>query len=268
MSNFWDDIVRKFTSGEDVINIPGAPIITNKYIDSLQRRVLIPQLSRFKGKTFLDVGTGIGRWGSQLAGKSCYVIGIDISREMIRVAKRNVNSPNVNFVVATAYAIPLRSNSIDLSLSCTCIQHIVDEDKQQQGLHEVVRVTRNKILILELMSKSKKTKLTHYPTLIIPRYQYVSALRLPWIESITDIGVDFLPFVKLTESLRNFLLVKLGIDVPSYGGSRKQQLLRKSYQMISVFFLFFSLPFSKLVTNPSSSLTRHTLLIARVRRCT
>jgi ubiquinone/menaquinone biosynthesis C-methylase UbiE len=263
LRNFWDDIVRKFGSRDDIINIPGAPSITNKYIDYLEKKALAPHLSSSEGKTVLDVGTGIGRWALLLAEKADYIVGIDISREMVRIAKRRVNRSNVDFLVATAYAIPLRSDSVDLSLSCTCIQHIVDRDKQLESLHEITRVTRNRILLLELMSKSSWTRLTHYPTLVVPQSQYVSALKTSEVKSITDVGVDFLPLVKLVENYRNFLFKKLGVEVPSYEGSTKQRLLRNSYQIISVFALLFSLPFNKMSSNPSSNLTRHVLLVVR-----
>lgn len=263
MSDFWNDVVRKFGPREDVINIPGAPSITNKYIDHLENKALAPYLLSFKGKTALDVGTGIGRWASLLAKKASYVIGIDISKEMIKIAKKRVNRPNVNFLVATAYAIPLRSNSVDLSLSCTCIQHIINKEKQQDSLHEITRVTRSRILLLELMSRSNLIRLTHYPTLIIPRVQYISTLKTSDVKSIADVGVDFLPIVKLIENFRNTLFTRLGIKATSYGGSLTQRALRNSYQIISVFALFFSLPFNKMVPSPSSDLTRHVLLIAR-----
>lgn len=266
MSDFWDKIVRKFGAREDIINIPGAPHVTNKYIDRLEYRALKPYLSSSEGEIALDVGTGIGRWASLLAEKAAYVVGIDISRQMARIAKRRVNRTNTDFLVATAFAIPLRSNCVDLSLSCTCIQHIVDEEKQRESLQEMTRVTKDKILVLELMSRSGRTNLAHYPTLVVPRDQYVSSLMASGIKSIIDIGVDFLPLIKLAEKIRNFLFKKLGVKVPSYEGNVKQRVLRSSYQIISVFALFFSLPFNEITPNPSSDLTRHVLLVARKHR--
>jgi len=265
LSNFWDDIVRKYGAREDIINIPGAPAITNRYIEYLENRALAPYLSSSDGLNVLDVGTGIGRWASLLAKKASYVVAIDISREMIKIAKMRVNKSNTDFLIATAHAIPLRSNSVDVSLSCTCIQHIIDEGKQQESLHEIARVTKSRILLLELMSRASWTKLTHYPTLVIPRAQYVSAFETSEFKSISDIGVDFLPIVKIVENLRNYLFKKLEVRVPSYGGSAKQRVLRNSYQILSVFALLFSLPFNRIVPIPSSDLTRHVLLVVRKR---
>jgi len=265
LSNFWDELVRKFGPREDIVIIPGAPTITNKYMDHLERRALIPQFSHSRGKMALDVGAGIGRWTSILSEKADHVIGIDISKAMIKIARSKLHKPNVDFVNATAYALPLRSKSVDLSLSCICIQHITSRDKQKRSIKEIARVTKSRILILELMSKTRRIKLTHYPTLIIPKSEYVKTLRNLEVEEISEIGVDFLPFVKLTEDLRNLILSKLRVNVPSYGGSRKQRLIRDSYQILSVFALVFSLPLNRVTSNPSSNLTRHVLLVAKNR---
>lgn len=261
MSDFWDEIVKRFGSKDDIVNIPGAPSITNRYIDYLQKKSLVTQLSQFKGKAALDIGTGIGRWIPFLSKAAEMVAGVDISREMIRIAKRKVRHVNVDFVVATAYALPFRSNSFDLSFSCTCIQHITDETKHQKSLIEISRVTRNKIFMLELMSKSRKIKLTHYPTIILPISEYVNFFRRLGVKAISDFGVDFLPLVKLLENFRNFLFNRFSTNVPSYGGTLKQRLLRNSYQILSVFALFFSLPFNKMIKCPSSNITRHVLLV-------
>jgi ubiquinone/menaquinone biosynthesis C-methylase UbiE len=265
LSDFWNELVKRLGPREDVVIIPGAPSITNMYVDRLQRKALICQLSFFTGNTILDIGCGIGRWARLLTDKANQVIGIDISKEMIKIAKQRIKNPNVHFIVASVHAIPLHSKSVDFSLSCTCLQHICEEDKQKKGIQEITRVTKSRILILELMSKAKKIKLTHYPTLITPKSEYVEALRKFGAKEIKEIGVDFLPLVKLIEDLRNLILTKLGVNVPSYGGSLKQRLMRGSYQILSVFALAFSLPLNKLIKNPPSNLTRHVLLVAEMK---
>jgi ubiquinone/menaquinone biosynthesis C-methylase UbiE len=261
LSIFWDEIAKRFGAKDDVVNIPGAPFIINKYIDRFQKKCLIAQLSRFKGKMALDVGTGIGRWIPYLLNASEMVVGIDISKEMIRIAKNRIRHPDVAFIIATAYAMPFRSNSFDLTLSCTCLQHITDETEHQKSLIEISRVTKGKILVLELMSNSRKVRLTHYPTLILPISDYITSFKRFGVKIINSIGVDFLPLIKLLEIFRNFLFNKFSMTIPSYGGTFKQRFLRKSYQILSVFALFFSLPFNRIIKNPCCIFTRHVLLV-------
>jgi SAM-dependent methyltransferase len=264
-SNFWDDMIRKIGIREDLVLIPGAPSLVNKYMDFLQKKALIPWLSLPEKGLALDVGTGIGRWASILSEGACFVIGIDISKEMVKIARQRVMKNNVDFIVSAAYALPLRSKSVDLSLSCTCLQHIIEEDEQEESLHEIARVTKQKILILELMSKTKKKKLFHYPMLITPKLKYISTLTKSGAKTVRDFGVDFLPFVKLIEDFRNFLLTILNVNVTSYGGSFTQRLLRSAYRTISALALLFSLPFNKLLNNPPSNVSMHVLLVANIK---
>jgi len=115
------------------------------------------------------------------------------------------------------------------------------------------------------MSKTKTITLTHYPTLITPKSEYIRTLKKFGAKKINEIGVDFLPFLKLIEDLRNLILIKLRVNIPSYGGILKQRLMRGSYQILSVFALALSLPLHKLLTSPSTSLTRHVLLMAKMK---
>jgi len=82
------------------------------------------------------------------------------------------------------------------------------------------------------------------------------------VGTVEEFGVDSLPFVKLLKNFRNTLLDRFSIDVPSYGGTFRQRLLRSSYQAISILALVFSLPFSKLTRYPLSDMARHVLLVA------
>ena len=125
MSDFWDRLIEEFGTGEEIIGIPGAPLVTNKLNDKLQKRALLPQISRFSGKTAVDIGTGVGRWARFLSKDAELVVGIDISAKMIRIAKKRVRKENISYIRATASALPLRSESMDLSLTCTCLEHIV-----------------------------------------------------------------------------------------------------------------------------------------------
>ena len=264
MSTFWNDLVRNLGDREDVVNIPGAPILTNIFIDNIQNKVLSSYLLTFNKKVVLDVGAGIGRWTTRFSKYGQEVIALDISREMIKLAKKKLKKSNVTFIVGTACAIPLRENSVDCSFSCTCLQHIDDEEKQKTGISEMARVTRKQIMILELMSSgSNFTKLSHYPTLIIPKALYVSTLKIANVRSIHYHGVDYLPLLKLTEQARNFLFKKTEFDIPSYGGSFKQQLPRIIYQTCSLIATVFSFPFARILFNPNERLTRHFLLIAK-----
>lgn len=67
----------------------------------------------------LDIGCGEGYYSHRLynalvAHHSCYLQGVDISKSAIKYAAKRY--PNLSFCVASAYEMPIPSNSIDLAI--------------------------------------------------------------------------------------------------------------------------------------------------------
>jgi len=56
---------------------------------ALEERVLRPLLPNLEGCTFIDVGTGTGRWAKYAASEGARAIGIDFCEEMLRAGKRS-----------------------------------------------------------------------------------------------------------------------------------------------------------------------------------
>ena len=92
----------------------------------------------------LDIGCGIGITASYLAKKyDCEVVALDISKVMVNSAKETARTENtekrVEFIIADAQHLPLRSNLFDSVISESVNSFI--EDKQK-ALHEYIRVIK------------------------------------------------------------------------------------------------------------------------------
>lgn len=85
-------IVGRFSN--DCVEIPAVKKITQK----------------IKGKKVLDIGCGIGTHSKIFAMKGAKVYGIDISEEMIKIAKSR--SPNCDFRVADMKELPFKNNTL------------------------------------------------------------------------------------------------------------------------------------------------------------
>ena len=82
-------------------------------VDHSARGVLEPAVVRLLGRTtsLVDVGCGTGWLTAVLARHAREVVGVDISKESIRIAQRDVQKTNVNFVHAPI-AIFAKSHSL------------------------------------------------------------------------------------------------------------------------------------------------------------
>lgn len=90
----------------------------------------------FKNRIVLDLGCGTGYYTQMISQKASYVIGLDISRTMIKYAKTKNLDRNVDFVIADAHQLPIRSGSIE---SIVCIG-LLEYAHRIMVLNEIKRV--------------------------------------------------------------------------------------------------------------------------------
>lgn len=86
----------------------------------------------------LDAGCGSGRDTKTLSELGANVIGMDISKGLIAVAKRN--SPKIEFVVGNFLAIPFPDSTFDGIWSHASLVHLETEVEVQRVLSEFSRV--------------------------------------------------------------------------------------------------------------------------------
>jgi len=97
----------------------------------------------FANKIILDIGTGTGWPALQISrSKGTRVVGIDISPGMIRIARikqKRINAKNVDFVIASAENIPLRSNIFGTVICLGgVLNHMVYFNKAIHSINQVI----------------------------------------------------------------------------------------------------------------------------------
>jgi ubiquinone/menaquinone biosynthesis C-methylase UbiE len=108
-------------------------------------RRLIEEVELRPGETVLEVGCGTGvldRWLARYTGRANHIVGIDISRYVLREAAALARQEGLEGVVefreGSAEALPFPENSFDVVMSSTVIQR-VNADRM---LREMVRVAK------------------------------------------------------------------------------------------------------------------------------
>jgi ubiquinone/menaquinone biosynthesis C-methylase UbiE len=94
-----------------------------------------------KGKSVLDAGCGIG-YGSNFIAKAGAkkVIGIDISKDAIKVAKQRYENEQIQFMIMDITQLEFPENSFDVICCFEVIEHIKNYHK---ALSELKRVLKN-----------------------------------------------------------------------------------------------------------------------------
>ena len=105
----------------------------------------------FRGKKVLDVGCGTGIITKEIS-KITEVVGIDSSKEMVKIAKNK----GINCIVSSALNLPFKNKSFDVVVSTTVLQDIKRED-WDVFISEVNRVTKRDAII-SLLKRNKKSE--------------------------------------------------------------------------------------------------------------
>ena len=120
----------------------------------------------------LDVACGTGDMAIELLKRGSSVTGIDLSEEMLAIARRKTAS--ANFQLADAEALPFDDATFDAVTSAFGIRNFVHLDK---GLAEMARVLKSggRMVILEMSTPDS--------ALVWPFYNLYTRRVIPWLGS-------------------------------------------------------------------------------------
>ena len=129
----------------------------SRMMQAFYKDVALDVAREVSGGRILDVGTGPGylplRISEVLPGSE--VIGIDVSEDMIRVARKNAEGKNVKFLVGNANKMPFEDDSFDLVVSTGSLHHWRNPVNVLNEIYRVLRPGR-KALIYDLWGEAPK----------------------------------------------------------------------------------------------------------------
>ncbi len=98
-----------------------------------------------KNSRVIDIGCGNGRHLIPCAIRCKNVIGIDISKELIRIIKRKsieLKLDNVNLIHSDAVNLPIKNSCIDAALFIASLHNIKKQKNRINSLNEVNRILK------------------------------------------------------------------------------------------------------------------------------
>ena len=124
--------------------------LKNLYIDILLKMVLSEVLD-IKNTVLLDFGCGSGRLFSVTVGLAKYVVGLEISRQLLAYARQRARPGQCDLILFDGRRLPFVENCFDVVLSVSCIQYLIDDSHFQDMVAQIVASVRpgGKIYLLE-----------------------------------------------------------------------------------------------------------------------
>src|SRR5262249_20868063 len=106
----------------------------------VERKVqyMLPALAPVAGQRGLDIGCGLGWYVDALRRAGAEVVGIDLSRQQARSARRT----GADVLVASAVSLPFQSEVFDFAYAVNVVHHFENREQQRQVLGQVARVLK------------------------------------------------------------------------------------------------------------------------------
>jgi len=188
-NNIWELRAKKY--GKKAVGNLTDPL-WDREENILRWTALKKSLKHIKGQKALDIGTGIGHFAIKLAKRGFIVSANDISPTLISIAKQRSieNKVNIDFFCCAIQDLPFPSNTFDVVLSVTVLQHILEVDDYKRSIKKIIDITKinGTIAIIEYSPKvlsGSFEQRSNKAEMMIPR------TRDEWITDFENQGVRF-----------------------------------------------------------------------------
>jgi len=135
-----------------------------------KQEICIKTLKTKKGEHILDVGCGTGFFARNVAKNGAKVVALDMSENMLKVAKEIARKENlkIKFVKGNAEKLPFKNSSFDKLIAVDLIQHL---NEPKEFIKEASRVVKKggKIVLAWPHSKSLYRMKYYFEKLILQR---------------------------------------------------------------------------------------------------
>jgi SAM-dependent methyltransferase len=102
------------------------------------RRVKMLSSHIRSGMTVLELGCGTGYFTQELARCGADIVAVDVSPELLEIARANCSAPNVRYEIQNAYELSYPGDAFDSVVGSSVLHHLEIEEALRQ-IHRVLR---------------------------------------------------------------------------------------------------------------------------------
>jgi len=132
----------------------------------------------------VDVGCGNGRHLLPCTENCCHAVGVDISRNLLRIVQKklhNKNIVNISLIHADVVQMPFADNSFDAVLFIASLHNIQGEEHRRRAVQEVARVLKpNGVALISVWSRWQDMYWRHFMKQFIVRSREFGDIDVFW----------------------------------------------------------------------------------------
>jgi SAM-dependent methyltransferase len=138
----------------------------NLYIDTLQKIAIQKALGNEKAEFIVDFGCGSGRFSDLLAKRCKFLIGVEVTHQMLLLAKDECECSNIGFVLFDGLNLPIKEGKANVMISINVLQYVTDDLELKRILFEIEKSLKpgGKFVCIEQVTKNKKRWQRDYKT--------------------------------------------------------------------------------------------------------
>jgi demethylmenaquinone methyltransferase/2-methoxy-6-polyprenyl-1,4-benzoquinol methylase len=141
MDKEYYEYIRKFASGLAKV------YAIADFLAKSTRNKVVAMAGAKPGSRILDVATGTGELVFAFAKKSLDAMGVDLSRDMLRMARKKNKYEKANFGIADAANTPFKGNIFDVSCISLTL-HDMPFRVREKVLREIARTTKPRGVVI------------------------------------------------------------------------------------------------------------------------
>lgn len=159
LKKYWDELSRVGPE-RSVIDPNDKKGYKNKYISFLRDQYILKYLDGIsRSSRILDFGCGSGNLSKTLVDNGYKSIGIDISFDLLKYAKRHALEKSSLFVQYDGNSLPFPSNSFDACVIYGVLIYLTDSELFRTTLQELNRVLKPGGLLIAIEQTRRKSTL-------------------------------------------------------------------------------------------------------------
>lgn len=151
---YWSEVAKRIKRRQDNPTLAGDDSPYYQY-----KREKFLELFRtidFEYKTVLEFGSGPGGNLKELTQlNAAKIVGVDISANMVALAKKNVDHHKVEVVKIDGLHLPFPDKSFDIVFTATVLQHNTDEESVKNIIPELCDMCTEQLILFERVESTK-----------------------------------------------------------------------------------------------------------------